>query len=134
MGVPLGNRVRAAEPRATPPRTARGERPEALRDVVAARHAVVPWVGPDHHALPDNAWYAGPGGHGKSAQQQCEPGEDERRTAARNSVEAEEHARKDQRRPEILLQEEERDDERHAHDHRPHVSPPRHAEMAQPRP
>ncbi len=50
-----GDRLRAAEAGAAAPDRAGRERPQAVRDVGAARHAVVPWVGPHHHALPHGA-------------------------------------------------------------------------------
>ena len=52
VGVPLRDRVRAAESRAGAPRAAGRQRPQPVRDLVAAGHAVVPRIEPDHHALP----------------------------------------------------------------------------------
>ena len=136
IGVTGWQVARVTEPEAGAHRTAGRERPQRLRDLIAAARGVVPRRLPHAHAI-------GERGRDLEAVAEVEAGgehrgarEHEPDRASRAAVHREEHDGQHQRRPEIPLKKEQRqrradaDHDRHGVAHARNVEPARHADAA----
>ena len=131
---PAGISLRIAETGTGAPQRAGGERPQPLRDLIAARHAVVPGIDPDGDALAHRRRKPELVGDGERQQQHADSDDHERDAAARDAVQTEKHERQHEGGTQILLQEKEQQHERHADDHRTDVLPAGNLQVAEPGP
>ena len=103
----LGHALRLPQPQAGAGQRAAGQRPEPLRQVIAAAEEVVPRRQPHVQAAAHGGGVADLVGHREGGDQQGAPHQGHPRLAAGDAVEGEEEEGEDQRRPEVPLQEEE---------------------------
>ncbi len=125
---PAGIDPRVAEADAGAADRTRGERPQRVRDLVAAPHRIVPGRPPHLHALHHRVRVADGVAGREASDQHQQARRDHRRAPPGHAVEREEHAGEHHGRAEVLLEEEEQQHQRHPGDDRQQVVEPRDVE------
>jgi len=125
VGVSGRNHLRVADAWSKAADAAGGQRPERVRDLIAARQRVLPRIDPHRHSLRHRAGDAERVADDESGDEDAESTEDQRHASTRHAIQPEKYARQDECWTEILLQEEERQEGRDGDGERPHVLPAR---------
>ncbi len=126
--MPRRNDARVAQADAGAADCAGAERPQRVRDLIAAPHGIVPGRPPHLHALHHGVRVADGVAGREAPDQHQQTRRDHRRAPAGDAVEREEDAGEHHGRAEVLLEEEEQQHQRHADDDRQQVVEPRDVE------
>ncbi len=116
--MPGGDELRLTLSHARAGDSARGVRPQRMRELIAAVHHVVPGGKPHGDALANGVRHAEQVAAREARAEQRQAGQWDEGAAARDSVECQEQAGEHQRRPHVPLQKEERQAQRHRNEHR----------------